>query len=95
MNPEITPQIVEGLREWLGPDGIAFFTETKEEHGRVDAVFVEGGIPHAVHFREGMQVRNKLRDLTNNSWTDHQYDDLWVAAVEAALAGRGGREAGS
>ncbi len=82
----ITEELVAGIRAWLGPKGIEFFRQVKEEHGRVDAVWDEGGIPHAVHFREGMKVRNQMRQLTNFAWTDHQYDDHWVEVIERAIA---------
>lgn len=82
----ITDELVIAIREWLGEKGIQFFRQIKEEHGRVDAVWNEGGIPHAVHFREGMQVRNKIREITNYSWTDHEYDDNWVEVIERAIA---------
>jgi hypothetical protein len=59
IRPEFTHLIPE-LKKWLGIDGIAFFKRIKAEHGRINAVWDEGGIPHCVHFREGMQVRNKL-----------------------------------
>lgn len=78
-------ELIRQVREWLGEDGIRFFREVKQEHGKVDAVWNEGGIPHPVHFREGMQVRNKLRELTNFSWTAHEYDDRWVGIIEEAI----------
>lgn len=57
-----------------------------EEHGRIDAVYMEGRIPHPVHFREGMQIRNFMREQPEcKGWTDHEYDDNWVKAVEQAL----------
>lgn len=71
--------------EWLGPDGIKFFREVKAKHGTLLAVWMEGGIPHPVHFREGMQVRNFLRTITNHSWTSHEYDERWAQIVEEAI----------
>jgi hypothetical protein len=43
-------------------------------------------IPHPVHFREGMWVRNRLResDLTDD-WTDHDFDNNWARVVELAI----------
>ncbi len=43
------------------------------------------GIPHPVHFREGMQVRNFLRKATDYSWTDHEYDNKLTGLVEEAI----------
>jgi hypothetical protein len=77
--------LVEQIRAWLGEQGVTFFRNLKESHGRVDAIWMEGSVPHIVHFREGMQVRNKLRELTNNEWTAHEYDDRWIGIVEQAI----------
>ena len=78
-------ELILPIREWLGERGINHFRRIQEEHGCINAVWNEGGIPHCVHFREGMQIRNKLRELTNYSWTDHEYDDNWTAIVERAI----------
>ena len=79
------PELANQIREWLGFDGIKFFSDVKEKHGKVNAVWDAGGFPHCVHFQEGMAVRNKLRELTNFSWTDHEYDDRWVEIIEEAI----------
>ena len=83
--PEITEEIVQQIKEWLSASGVSFFREMQEKHGTVSPVLIECGIPHPVHFREGMQVRNKLRDITKYSWTDHEYDDLWTTVIEKAI----------
>jgi hypothetical protein len=77
--------LVVQLRDWLGRTGIAHFRKIKAEHGEINTVWMEGGIPHSVHFREGMQVRNKLRELTNNTWSSHEYDDRWIGLIEEAI----------
>lgn len=82
----ITNELVNGIKEWLGEDGIQFFKELKEKHGRVDAVWCEEGIPYMIHFREGTKVRNKMRDLTNFKYTSIEYDDNWVAVIEKAIS---------
>lgn len=81
----VQPTLVDKIRDWLGPDNISYFRSIKKKHGRIDAVWSENGIPHAVHLREGMQIRNKLRELTNYSWTDHEYDNRWVGIIEKAI----------
>ncbi len=78
------PEIVLKLRTWLGKDGIAFFSGLQKKYGRVDAIWVEGGIPHPVHFREGMQVRNFLRQHVD--WDAHKLDNEWVGLVEEAIS---------
>ncbi len=82
--PEYMP-LVPQLKEWLGVDGIAFFRSLKAKYGKVDAIWDEGGIPHVVHFREGMQVRNKLRDLTNGEWSVYEYDNTWKDIIEECI----------
>jgi hypothetical protein len=43
-------------------------------------------IPHLVHFREGMRVRNAMRlsDCTD-CWNDCDFDDHWVEVVEKVI----------
>ena len=85
---EISPELVEKTREWLGKDGLEFFTKMKKEHGRYDAVFAEGRFPHAVHFREGMQVRNHMRETgLCESWDSHDFDNSWVSLITKAVEG--------
>ncbi len=44
------------------------------------------GIPHSVHFREGMRVRNFLRTIFGDMWTDHDYDNRWAELVDEAIS---------
>lgn len=78
-------KLIKELKKWLGPDGLKFFKDLKEKYGTVLAIWNEGDIPHVVHFIEGMQVRNKLRELTNYSWADNDYDNKWSELVEKCL----------
>ena len=83
---EIDPGLVEATKAWLGKDGSAFFKMIHEEHGRMDAVFKDGPIPHPVHFREGMQVRNFMRSTEFcKDWSDHDFDDSWISLVEQCV----------
>ena len=81
--------LVKEVHKWLGEDGLKFFRETKENYGEVNAVYPEPGIPkipHAVHFREGMQVRNFLRSLDEcKDWDAHELDNTWADIIEAAI----------
>ncbi len=77
--------LIPALKQWLGVDGINYFKQIQAEHGKVNAVWDEGGIPHCVHFREGMQIRNKLRELTDNAWNQYEYDNTWVEIIEECL----------
>lgn len=73
-----------------------FFRTVRDEHDgklnvclETEAFSTRGfgiiNIPHPVHFREGMAVRNKLRDLTGCEWTAIEYDDRWVELVLEAI----------
>jgi hypothetical protein len=78
--------ITTKVRNFLGEDGLGFFKEMVEEHGEVSPVFMKGGLPHAVHFREGMQVRNFLRSIEEcDGWTTDDFDDTWATIVEDAI----------
>lgn len=90
MEREISPELIESTRAWLGKDDLDFFKEMKEKHGRYDAVFTEKAghmtIPHPVHFREGMQVRNFMRGTgLCKDWSDHDFDDSWVPLIEKVV----------
>ena len=61
MSTGYSSELLQAVRDWLGEGGISFFQECLDEHGRVDPILGDGPIPHPVHFREGMQVRNFLR----------------------------------
>lgn len=78
--------LVKRVHTWLGSDGVKWFKDVKTKHGTVSAIWNKGGIPHPVHFREGMQVRNFMRstDLCKG-WDSHDYDNSWARIVEQAL----------
>jgi len=43
-------------------------------------------IPHPIHFREGMEIRNKLRETgLCDDWSDHDLDNNWHRIVEKAI----------
>jgi hypothetical protein len=77
------------LLDWLGYDGVAFFRMCMQEYKTVAPVWVEGKLPHPVHFREGMAVRNAMRrihtELGARAYGAHFYDNHWQSAVRAAL----------
>ncbi len=86
IDEETRKVIVEALKIWLGEAGERFFTWCYKKYETVSPVYDEGGIPHPVHFREGMQVRNYLRQLPEcKEWTSGQLDDNWADLVQEAL----------
>lgn len=78
-------EVVERVRAWLKPEGIELFSEYKRDHGKVDPVIFDGPIPHPVHFREGMAVRNQIRKMFPGDFTDHELDDMWAGIVDEAI----------
>ena len=83
---EITNELTNKVKKWLGKDGEEFFEWCLKEHEEIAPVYLEEGLPHPVHFREGMQVRNFMRGtgLCNN-WTAIDFDDNWIEVVRRAL----------
>jgi hypothetical protein len=70
----------------LGPQMIEFFQRMVTEHGRVDPILFDGIIPHPVHLREGMTVRNSMRQIEEcNDWTAHDLDDSWTDVVRKIM----------
>lgn len=83
---EIPESLVEGMRGCLGKNGTIHFKRYLKEHGTVSPVINMGGIPHPVHFREGMQVRNFMRKLPDcEGWSDIDLDDTWAELVLEAI----------
>lgn len=79
----MTQDTYDRFKVWLGVEGIKFFTELYEEYGHLVVVLDEEGIPHPVHWREGMQVRNWMR--SNTSCVGLNLDDDWERFVLTAL----------
>jgi len=84
---EILPKgLIKKLKDYLGKDGRDFFQGCKSRYGTVSPVYMSGGIPHVVHYREGMSVRNFMRRSGFCSdWTNEDFDNKWTKAVELAL----------
>lgn len=82
-NNVIDPKLKNKVKKWLGKSGITFFFNLKKKYGSVSPVYMENGIPHPVHWREGMQVRNFLRKHVN--WDCHKLDNQWANIIEEAI----------
>lgn len=86
MKRKIEKGLIEKTKKWLRDEGIQYFRDIKEKYGRIDAVWNETGIPHAVHFREGMQIRNFMRSSgLCKDFDDHDYDNNWVELIEECI----------
>ena len=84
---EIIPkELIGKLRDFLGKGGLDFFQNCRSRYGTISPVYMDGGIPHPVHFREGMTVRNFMRESgLCSGWTAEDFDAKWSEAVELAL----------
>lgn len=83
---KISDALVGHVREKLGDNGVSFFRSLLSEHGTVSPVLYDGPIPHPVHFREGMTVRNIMRKSgLCSDWSDHDFDDNWTKVIEKAI----------
>jgi len=91
MSKKISTELIEKTKKWLHLlGGIKFFKDVKKEHGQINALWMEKygnlEIPHPVHFREGMDVRNFMRGSGEcKNWTAHEFDDNWIALVEECI----------
>jgi len=76
--PQIEEQTKKDFVQWLGEDGVQLFSKWWIEYGEIPLVIPSTtGIGHPVHFREGMQVRNWMRqntdleeDYVENKWPE-------------------------
>ena len=80
-----SPDLIDKLKLWLGKERANFFNEVYERYGRLNVSWMDGSVPHPVHFREGLEVRNKLRSITAFLWSDHDYDGHWEECVLRAI----------
>lgn len=83
----ISEELVTKTRSWLGEEGFSFFMgECYKKYGTVSPVFMYYGVPHPVHFREGMTVRNFMRGTgLCVDWDAHDFDNNWCEVVERAI----------
>lgn len=91
----INDQLVYEVKEFLGEEGISFFKEVYAEYGEICAVWneeivLDNGekmtVPHSVHFKEGMQVRNFLRsNKLCKDWTNDDFDNKWSLIVKDVI----------
>ena len=83
---KISDGLIKKTKEWLQEEGIKHFKDIKKTHGEIAVVFMEGKIPHAVHFNEGMSVRNFMRSSGEcDTWTAHEFDDNWENLIEEVI----------
>lgn len=89
--PQITEQLVDYVEDFLGNAGINYFQQLRDQYGYIPLVVEvhddDGStFPHPIHFHEGMQIRNSMRDSgLVEDWDAHQLDDYWIEVVGMVL----------
>jgi len=84
MQTKINKKLINKAKKWLGKNGIKFFRDVQTKYGKIaTACWMHEGIPHPVHFREGMQVRNWLR--TNSDWDFDRIENHWDELINQLL----------
>lgn len=85
----ISNSLVNLVRVWLGKDGIEFFSNCLKNYGTVSPIFKDGKLPHPVHWREGMAVRNFMRSSgLCDFWTSEELDEAWSEVVVRAVSSK-------
>jgi hypothetical protein len=70
-------------RQYIAENGEA---PPKQSNEIGAAALREAAGPHPIHLREGMWVRNRLRDSgLCRDWSDHDFDNNWARVVERVI----------
>lgn len=91
LNMKIEKSLLFKTIQWLGPTGLSFFSHLKGLTGEVSPVlnlnFKRKGLPaHPVHFREGMTIRNWMREQEEcKDWSTDDFDNHWITLIEEAI----------
>lgn len=93
VDPAAVESAASKLKDWLGKDGVRYFQLLDSFTGTVSPVLklnmARKFMPaHPVHLREGMSVRNFLRELPEcEGWDNHGHmmDDVWTTMVRKAI----------
>ena len=87
----IPKSLIPKVAEFLGEKGVHYFKTIQKIHKRVNPVLrcstKHGSVfPHPIHFREGMQIRNFLREQDEcKDWDQHDLDNKWSYVIEMVI----------
>lgn len=88
----LTNEEMKAFKKWLGEEGVRYFRHLVGLKGTPIPILKlnreHKGMPcHCVHFREGMQIRNWLRENANfaKDIDSIQLDDCYVKILEEAI----------
>lgn len=96
---EFPDGLIPAIAKFLGPDGIEFFQDIMEQHGKLAVVrmipygdpdaFPVRSFPHTIHSNEGMQIRNFIREWHQDNHLEipdcHLLDDSWEQLTIKAI----------
>ena len=88
---EINQSLIKKLYDWLGKENLRWFKHLKGLKGTYSPVLKLNRkrkfIPvHPVHLREGMQIRNWMRQQPEcKGWNAHDFDNNWAKLVELTV----------
>jgi hypothetical protein len=89
---KLTIEEMAAFKKWLGEEGIRYFKHLKGLKGIVVPILKlnyekKGMQAYPVHFREGMQIRNWLRENTElgKKLDSVDLDDCYVEILEEAI----------
>lgn len=82
----IHPKLIKYVQTHMEAHMGFYFRGLFEVMGSLNVTFRLGGMPHPVHFREGMQIRNFMRQSGYcTGWNDCDYDLYWERVVLLAI----------
>jgi len=82
---KVSEELVKYIMENMSVQGLMYFVGILDTFGTLNCV-IPGKIPHPVHFRDGMHVRNMMRESgLCDDWTAHEFDDYWEEVVIEAI----------
>ena len=83
--PKIPDKLVDHLVDSLGHGYILFFAGCWHAYGTYSPV-MKGTIPHPVHFREGMEIRNAIRESGMcDDWDCEVLDGMWTHVIDKVI----------
>lgn len=88
----VSVELVDGVKEFLGKDGVKFFRELGEKHESLSPVLkieAKGGqtIYHPVEFFEGRRVIEYMKSSRMcDDWEEEVFYQVWEQIVEIAIA---------
>lgn len=91
MDKIFSDKLISDFINWIGEENLRWFKHLKGLTGTYAPVLKlnqkRKGIPvHPVHFREGMQIRNWMRQQKEcENWSSEKLDNNWTVLIEETI----------